>query len=633
VFDLLLNILVSEFMIVTFSTKTLCILRQLEKADMLQAQFGKHCGRFEIVCWMHAHFQFFAHKLHSTWRSSGFAPMDGSDEEDHWPETPCPPAPFLGPEASSSENTVGANMTYAAAGSKGALGLSFSGGSGSIASLSWRDGRFSDWTVQVGDKFYKLHAFLLARASLFFESHMSIAARTEQGNAKGSDLTEVLPTSCHSAFEDALDFMYSENQAAFEAPASKALLLLKIADILQISSLFEAMGRRIEAAFEDTAPLLLEQYCRFHIPGTDDGAALRQIRDGAVELIVRKFQPFLTNSEMKTALLRLPARVLVEILDADELLVASEDVVFDFVLSRLQLEELPDSDGPNDKDPSPQTSDNGDKASPSAHQDGEDSDDEEALWDRVRWAFLSSTKFAQALALGKSLLKPEVTQRALTARTTRFDLGGAEAFSSMTYMGSLVSRRPILPPGVPPPTSTEIDFCFHYAHSEQYACGEALRSQPKRIGDVVLRVLVFPAGTDTGVARGSLSVFLEAVPQPSWPKDWEFANIRYGIACIRWPSGSGETWAAKKKSDLWTFKANRLDRGWHDFLAPGEIGRYLGPDGFVCIRGSLEQECLGRAFLLNQGSQTGYSGGVGDAAGSSASRRSWVPRSHPPEQQ
>lgn len=62
-----------------------------------------------------------------------------------------------------------------------------------------------------------------------------------------------------------------------------------------------------------------------------------------------RFQPFLTNSEMKTALLsrsqisillsidllrcliyevtgrRLPARVLVEILDADELLVASED--------------------------------------------------------------------------------------------------------------------------------------------------------------------------------------------------------------------------------------------------------------------------------------------------------------------
>merc|ERR1719291_99822 len=142
---------------------------------------------------------------------------------------------------------------------------------------------------------------------------MSIAARTEAEEGghphRGSDLTEVLPVSCHAAFEDALDFIYSENQASFEAPASKALLLLKIADILGIDGLFEAMGRRIEAAFSDTAPLLLEQYCRFHIPGTDDGAALRQIRDGAVELIVSKFRPFIAIPEMHTALLRLPASV------------------------------------------------------------------------------------------------------------------------------------------------------------------------------------------------------------------------------------------------------------------------------------------------------------------------------------
>merc|ERR1719382_12214 len=115
---------------------------------------------------------------------------------------------------------------------------------------------------------------------------------------KGSDLTEVLPLSCHAAFEDALDFIYSENQSGFEAPASKALLLLKIADILGIGGLFDAMGLRIESAFSETAPLLLEQYCRFHIPGTDDGAALRRIREGAVTLIVQKFQPFLANPDM-----------------------------------------------------------------------------------------------------------------------------------------------------------------------------------------------------------------------------------------------------------------------------------------------------------------------------------------------
>lgn len=543
-------------------------------------------------------------------------------------------------EASEDEETPdvsGARQSPSARSPSGAgpaaaarLGLHFSSGpsaaqnspgstSAAARALNWRDGRFSDWTVRVGERSYNLQAFLLARASLFFESHMSIATRTEQEGGtptRGSDLTEVLPQSCHSAFEDALDFMYSENQAAFEAPASKALLLLKIADILGIGGLFDAMGRRIEAAFPATAPLLLEQYCRFHIPGTDDGAALRKIRECAVERVVRNFQPFLAISEMRTALLRLPAGVLVEILEAEDLLVANEDVVFDFVAARLEASVASPSALP------PET---GAAVEPAAASEvgGED----EALWQRVRWAHLSCGKFAQALVLVQRLLRPEVALHALTARVARLDLGGAEAFASLgPQMGLVPPRRPILPPGVPPPSSTDIDFCFHYTR-DQYACGEAIRSQPRRIGDLVLRVLVFPAGTDTGVARGSLSVFLEAVPQAHWPRDWEFTNIRYAIACIRWPTGSGETWAAKRKGDLWTFKANRLDRGWHDFLAPGEIHRYLGPDEFVCIRGSLEPECWGRAFLLNsQVAHSGYPGPGGEAAGSSASRRSWAPR-------
>ena len=85
----------------------------------------------------------------------------------------------------------------------------------------------------------------------------------------------------------------------------------------------------------DTAPVLSEQYCRFHIPGTDHGAALEHIRFGAVELIVRKFRPLLVSGKLRAALLRRPS--LTEILGVDVLLVANEDIVFDFVAVRLEM--------------------------------------------------------------------------------------------------------------------------------------------------------------------------------------------------------------------------------------------------------------------------------------------------------
>lgn len=494
------------------------------------------------------------------------------------------------------------------------LGLHFRGGpqgSGPPGGspLTWREGKFSDYKVKVGDRTYELHAFLLARSSqFFFDRHIHTATASNEAAERGADLTEVLPASCHSAFEDMLDFIYSENQSGFEAPASKALLLLKIADILGIAALFSAMSQRIDAAFAETAPILLEQYCGFHIPGTDDGAALSRIREAAVELVVRKFQPFLARPEMRKAVLRLPSAILAEILECEELRVAAEDVVFDFLVARFEEAPQLDAEGAVAK------------ASP-----GSCCEEDDALWQRVRWQYLSAAKFAEALSLSPRLLRPEMALHALATRLAHLDVGANEALLLGGPKLSLPPpRQPILPAGMPPPGSTEVDFYFHYTHPEQFACGEAIRSQPKQIGDLVLRVLVFPSGTDTGVARGSLSVFLEAVPQTHWPSDWEFVNIRYSIQCVRWPSWHGETWAAKRKSVLWTFKPSRLDRGWHDFLAPGEVQRYLGPDGFVCIRGSLDAECLGRTFLLtSQAAQAGSYPGP-EAAGSSASRRPWA---------
>ena len=316
---------------------------------------------------------------------------------------------------------------------------------------------------------------------------------------------------------------------------------------------------------------------------------------------MQKFQTFLAIPEMRTALLRLPVGVLVGMLEADNLLVASEDVVFDFVVMHLGrglglpgvarglalADELPPGAEPGSGASSPaagrprprsgrqgQPAEAWPEARPEAWPASGDEGDEEPpwkrpaetqlLWGAVRWAHLGAGKFAEALELG-ALLPPEVALLALRRRVAGLDLdmSAPDAPPQRALAPRVRLRLPILPPSVPPPSSTEIDFCFHYSSKDQYGCGEALRSQPKRFGDIVLRVLVFPAGTDTGVARGSLSVFLEAVPQPDWPRDWEFANIRYAIACLKWPQHSHEAWAAKRKSDLWTFKASRLDRGCH----------------------------------------------------------------------
>ena len=42
-----------------------------------------------------------------------------------------------------------------------------------------RDDRWSNWSVKLGPKTYKLHTFALARASDFFEGHMSLSPGRE----------------------------------------------------------------------------------------------------------------------------------------------------------------------------------------------------------------------------------------------------------------------------------------------------------------------------------------------------------------------------------------------------------------------------------------------------------------------
>lgn len=468
-----------------------------------------------------------------------------------------------------SEKTEAKDASSASRRLTASLDLSFRGPTPQAAT-GWREGRWSDWTVRVGHRQYNLHAFTLARSSLFFESHMNVAQQTGQ-RSKESDLTAVIPEACYDAFEDALDFVYSDNQLGFQIPETKALLLLKISDILGMMKLFEACKARVQDAVQEYAPLLLEQFCRFYIPGTNDSEALQQVSHVSTKLIIGNFQQYLGQEQCREALLRLPTDVLSEILCADDLAISSEDVVFDFVMQYVEA-----------------ARDRGNKL--------QDCDLIE-LWKCVRWQYIGSAKFTDFMETGKSsLLSPDALIQAFAARME--ELEPEAGYKAERGAGKLL-KRTVRPDDIPPPCSTDIDFCIHFGNSERFALGQPLRSEPTKIGDLVLRVLVFPCGTKTGVARGSLSVFLEAVPQPHWPSDWEFAQIKYSIVCFRWPGSQGERRLGKRKTDTWTFRATKLDRGWHDFLQPGEVQKYLSDHGFLLLRGSIEASCLTRTFLSN----------------------------------
>eukprot|EP00397_Hematodinium_sp_SG-2012_P018816 GEMP01019295.1.p1 GENE.GEMP01019295.1~~GEMP01019295.1.p1 ORF type:complete len:440 (+),score=59.33 GEMP01019295.1:121-1440(+) len=414
-----------------------------------------------------------------------------------------------------------------------------------VSTLSWRDGKWSNWIAKLGDKTYKLHTFNLAKASLFFESTMNF--NQSQGTDKSeTDLTEILPQACWSSFEQCLDFIYCDDQSSYQIDPASALYLFKIADILGISRLFEAAKCTIEFSFETWAPTFLEQCTRL---GRDEGQQdqhLKIIRETSEKLLVTRFQPYFARPETRKPLLNLPEDVVAGILSEDDLATKNEDIVFDFVEKYTAIHP-----------------------------------ERTSLWSHVRWFYVTPACLEQACAT--TSLSEEATQALMQTPI-----------------------RPELPPVGP----HEIEFIFFHGDlgmvshrnigslsmTESLIQGNSIRSQCKRVGDFVFRLLVFPAGTHTGVAIGSLSVFLEAAPQPDWPEDWEFPSVRYRISCYHFLTTSDKQ-IAKTKTDCWTFKANKIDRGWHDFIGPTELDNFMSPSGFVCLRGSISSESLSRVWL------------------------------------
>lgn len=440
------------------------------------------------------------------------------------------------------------------------------------STLSWRDGKWSNWTVLLGDKCYRLHTFNLARASLFFESTMNFTAN--QGSDKfETDLSSVLPHACWASFESSLDFIYCDDQCAFKIDPASALYVFKIADILGIARLFEAAKCTIEQSFTHWAPTFLEQCTQL---GKDEGQQdehLKIIRETSQRLLVTRFQPYFFQAETRAPLLNLPENVIAEILADDDLAAKNEDIVFEFV----------------------------DKYT--AMHPGRI-----ALWSHVRWFYLTPTCLEQACEATN--LSPQATRSLMQSMARRVSKGEFSSSSTLQWPLTEIKPRARLRPELPLPGPHEIEFIFFYGDlglghrandeitsgPESFLQGNSIRSPCKRVGDFVFRLLVFPAGSRTGVASGSLSVFLEAVPQPDWPEDWEFPSVRYRISCYHLPEACQKQ-SAKTKTDCWTFKASKVDRGWHDFIGPTELDSFMSPSGFVCLRGSISNESLSRMWL------------------------------------
>eukprot|EP00972_Heterocapsa_arctica_P015381 2267483-Heterocapsa_arctica.AAC.1 len=82
----------------------------------------------------------------------------------------------------------------------------------------------------------------------------------------------------------------------------------------------QVVGQMVQAASPETAPVLLEQYCAFHIPGTDEGETLSKSCDHLTKLVARKLECLLAVPETRDTLLRLSPIVLSRVLSADDLL-------------------------------------------------------------------------------------------------------------------------------------------------------------------------------------------------------------------------------------------------------------------------------------------------------------------------
>eukprot|EP00440_Ansanella_granifera_P005552 gb/GFBE01006031.1/.p1 GENE.gb/GFBE01006031.1/~~gb/GFBE01006031.1/.p1 ORF type:complete len:818 (+),score=134.62 gb/GFBE01006031.1/:1-2454(+) len=135
---------------------------------------------------------------------------------------------------------------------------------------------------------------------------------------------------------------------------------------------------------------------------------------------------------------------------------------------------------------------------------------------------------------------------------------------------------------LPPVADNELEFRIRDAHTLQP--GEKLLSEPKTVGDLTFRLVVFPRGT-AAVGGTQVSAFVEALAPEGAEEDWCFRGVKYSIAVVNWIDYR----LSPVKTDRFDFSRG-IDRGWHDMLLVSELSSemgWLGPDNSLLFRASV----------------------------------------------
>lgn len=454
------------------------------------------------------------------------------------------------------------------------------GPDGGGASISWRTGHLSDWTLILGERRFSTHRAILARASEVLAASMHASY-----GSTSTDLTGLLPPVTHCVFEYVLEEIY---EGSCEVDDTQLVLLFAVADILGMKGLFDRALARIKERIKLRAISFLQDVRQ--LPPSEH---LRRVAAAARSCVARDFSRH-CKPEFGS-LSQLPQEDVAAVL-ASEDLAAREDEVFDFLLSYAG---------------------EGTQGSCNAC-----SAQEADLWRHCRLAFVSQDRLlklrARVSAEGACQGTVRVLMDALSYRTTLdrsvLDRDLKEALESSYPRAWLEPRRPR---HIDPPRENELDFIVHIPREPDkvYPKGHCIRSAQKEMeGGVLASILVFPNGAVGHRGSPSLLVpiFVEVVPKvlnaenhtdwgfrrhyfiSIWP--WEpgpsaaIRNLRDGVDELREeknpdvnPAEISERTGAVRWVDKHHFKPALPDRGWYEF-PHDRVRACCDPNGFLWLR-------------------------------------------------